>query len=309
MLKLSRRFFIARGRVTLLAAGLALAGFHAGRDAVACPSCQCGDPAVLLMGPDAPYRGFWRFGVSTRVTRMRVGTPGVNEQREREERLQLVGTYAPTSRLFLSVVAPVVRRTLDAVNGGRTSVTAPGDLEVRSRVYLWGREEPGRRLSLGMALGGTAPTARRQYNAAHQPLDIDVQPGLGAWTATAGLWASAGLGPWGLGASATFRMATEGWEEHRSGRAWLTSASVRCRVADPLALQMGIDMREADRNTYSGVPDGNSGGFTAFAAPGLTVTTAGGMVLDVGVQIPVSRPAAPAHRDDLVGLVSLTLNH
>ena len=51
-----------------------------------------------------------------------------------------------------------------------------------------------------------------------------------------------------------------------------------------------------------------SGGFSAYAAPGLTLTTATGLVFDFDAQIPFSRPAAPHYRDHLVGQPSLTFN-
>lgn len=299
----------ARTIRTLLAVGLALPGLSTVRDVAACPACQCGDPSVLLMGSEAPYRGFWRIGATTQYIRMTVGTPGVNAQDESEARLQVHATYAPTPRLFLSVVAPVVRRELKRVSGARISVTAPGDLEFRSRLYLASRDNRGLRRSFGLALGGTAPTARRQFSSSNEALDIDVQPGLGGWTGSAGLWGNLGFGAWGFSGSTTLQAASLGWEEHRSGRSWLNSVSARYRVADPLALRCGVDSRAAARDTYAGVADPTSGGFSSFLAPGLTITTASGLVLDLGAQIPLSQPAAPHHRDDLVGQLSLTFNH
>lgn len=85
-------------------------------------------------------------------------------------------------------------------------------------------------------------------------------------------------------------------------------SEARYRVAESLAVRPGVDTRVAARDTHSWVRDMASGGFSAYAAPGLALTTASGLVFDFDAQIPFSRPAAPHHRDHLVGQLSLTFN-
>lgn len=269
---------------------------------IACSACQCGDPTLLLMGSGLPRPGLWRFSAGGRTGRTLTGRSGIDEQREVDTRAFLGVSTAPSDRLFLSATFPIVRRRLEAINHGRVTATAPGDVELRARVYGLRRGDA----AAGLLVGVTFPTAPRQYGDDGDPLDIDVQSGLGAWQGALGAWGSRHLGPWHVHLSSVVQSATMGWENHRPGRAWLSTASVRRRLSRTVVAQGSLDLRSAGHDTYDGHPDETSGGFAGFVSPSLSLSPAANLVIDAGAQIPVRPPDPPHHRERAVFTLALS---
>ncbi len=254
----------------------------------ACSTCLCGDPTLTLTGTDKPFAGRQRISADFLVRDETQGEPGVDDQRFEEMRYSLGYAYSPSSRWTLTAQLPYVQKTVSAASLASTDARGIGDLELGVKVFLQpSREIPVREL-YGLMLGLRLPTAQEQDDQNGQPVDVDALPGSGAYVPSFGGWYGRYAFPWLFYVSASFQYALdEGYQGYRPGDAIVGTALAQYAVLPELALQVALDFRQTEPNTFSGNDDENSGGFLAQLAPRAVWNFWPEWSLNAGVQIPL----------------------
>jgi hypothetical protein len=197
----------------------------------------------------------------------------------------------------LSLTGHYIQRIVDDISGGRTSTFSFGDLDVRGQVLLAHAVTPIGSLTTGVSIAAGLPTGPRLRDGSGAIVDVDAQPGLGAWAGGGGIWADTRAGVWGGRATVEVRGATRGWEAHQPPRTLLYSASLRRRIGSTSGVQLGIDGRRSGFDRYDGVPDRLSGGHTLFFSPRYSQTLFSNWGFQFGGQIPLMLEREPRSRE------------
>lgn len=294
---------------------VALASLLAPRIARACSVCGCGDPLVLA-GDSMPVAGTWRFALDFEVLS---ATALSDDQPDRTESLtQLtlrpVVVFSPVDRLNLVLQVPLVRKdwSLSATPTEPAETANPlglGDIDVGARLFLWeSTSMPTQtRQSFALAGGTSIPTGADDLTVDGERLDQHAQLGTGAWVPYAGMLYAFHRDPWNVVLSVTGKFPTTNSYGYRYGNAVLWSATLRFRVVESFALALGVDGRQAQRDTSEGVTQQNTGGLVVAAVPGIAWNVAGPVWLLAQVQVPFATALYGVQSVGLTGLVSLQL--
>jgi hypothetical protein len=299
------------GRVALLVvAGVSLLAPGLAR---ACSVCGCGDPLVLA-GDSMPVAGTFRFALDFEVlsaTALSDDQPGRTESLT-QLTLRPVVVYSPVSRLNLVVQVPLVRKdwslSATATEPAETAnPTGLGDIDVGARVFLWESTSIASqtRQSFALAGGTSIPTGSDDETVDGERLDQHAQLGTGAWIPYVGLLYAFHHDPWNFLVSVTAKFPTTNSYGYRYGNAVLWSATVRFRIVESFALALGVDGRQAQRDTSEGVVQQNTGGLVVAAVPGFAWNVAGPVWLLAQVQVPFATSLYGVQSVGVTGLASL----
>lgn len=258
----------------------------ASKTAMACSTCKCGDYTITLMGSEKPFSGRFRVGMDYMVRSESAGNPGVSEQETDEQRATLGLAYSLNEDVTLAMQAPFVRKEIKSSNLARQEAEGLGDIDLTARWVLYRSGAMSGRHLAGLRAGVRLPTAD-EVKSNGQLLDIDVQPDAGATVPSLGGWYAYYRYPWFATVSATYFKYQEGHQDFRGGDVVLASALVQYGVTQSVALQLGLDARESEKNQFSGVPDSDSGGFLAMGFMGIAARIGEELLLSAGVQVPV----------------------
>lgn len=288
----------------LLAAALA-AALSPGR-ARACASCGCGDPTLTVMGREIPFAGRLRASAELRYRADRVGAPGVDAVELHEGRLDLGLSYTPLDRLTLSFTLPLLLRRLSYVNLGWDLGGGVGDLELRARVLLYRDRRLAPRHLLGLHGGLRAPGGPPPAPPPGRTLNPDLLASTGSVDVIAGLSYSHLRERLSLYASAILFVPTQGAFGVRSPLSLRGALSAQYQLRPWIAPQLGVDLR-LDGTAYQGeAPDPNSGGFIAYASPGLVLGPAMDWLLYAQLRVPFVQALTGEHREGLIAAVGVT---
>ncbi|MGZ6059154.1 MAG: hypothetical protein ACXWLP_06820 [Myxococcaceae bacterium] len=292
---------------------VALAPMLAPGMARACSVCGCGDPLVLA-GDSMPVAGTWRFALDFEVLS---ATALSDDQPDRTESLtQLtlrpVVVFSPVDRLNLVLQVPLVRKdwSLSATPTEPAESATPfglGDIDLGARIFLWEstRMASQARQSIALAGGTSIPTGADDLTVEGQRLDQHAQLGTGAWIPYVGLLYAFHRDPWNFLVSVTGKFPTTNSYGYRYGNAVVWSTTLRFRVVESFALALGVDGRQAQRDTSDGVAQQNTGGLVVTAVPGIAWNVAGPMWLLAQVQVPFATSLYGVQSVGLTGLASL----
>jgi hypothetical protein len=281
-------------RLALLVVASAL--LIAPRPGGACSVCGCGDPLLTSSDP-AAIAGLLRVQLDTEYLRVDAGN---EEDPRRTDQLtqwsyRLNLAYRPIDALSLSLTVPLVDKAIRAAGAG-TSVTTSdtlglGDVELAARYALWRRVNlgTGRYQEAAVALGTSTPTGQNDRRSGGERIDEHGQPGTGAWGPFAGLHYRFEQGSWLAFASLSGRLHTENGHGYAYGPAVLWSVHGQFFPAKRLALDLGIDGRDAAADEDHGEKVVNTGGTVVSLAPGVYVNAVGGAWLFVRGQLPFVR--------------------
>ncbi|MGZ6140904.1 MAG: hypothetical protein ACXWLA_09520 [Myxococcaceae bacterium] len=279
----------------------------------ACSVCGCGDPLVLA-GDSMPVAGTFRFALDFEVLS---ATALSDDQPDRTESLtQLtlrpVVVYSPIDRLNLVLQVPLVRKdwSLSATATEPAETATPlglGDIDIGARVFVWESTSIASqsRQSVALAGGTSIPTGSDDATVDGERLDQHAQLGTGAWIPYVGALYAFHRDPWNFLLTVTGKFPTTNAYGYRYGNAVLWSATVRLRVIESFALALGVDGRQAQRDTSNGVPQQNTGGLVIAAVPGIAWNAAGPIWLLAQVQVPFATALYGVQSVGVTGLASL----
>jgi hypothetical protein len=269
----------------------------------ACASCGCGDPTLTALGTEQPARNRLRASLEARDRLDVVGVSGVDELRLREQRLDGQLAWAPHERLFLLAALPVLRRNLTYDDGFHRQTWGIGDLELRAKLFLFQDRAFAPRHLIAVMGGAKLPTAAVDRRLNGQPLPPELQAGTGSIDAIAGASYAHFAYPWSAYASSQLLVPGTGTAGDRAARSLRTTLAGQRHLGSMLAARLALDTRLDGKGREAGLPDPNSGGFIAFAAPELLVSPVTDLSLSVWIKIAVLNRLDGRHEEPfLAGL-------
>jgi hypothetical protein len=140
----------------------------------------------------------------------------------------------------------------------------------------------------GLRLGVRLPTSEEVRDGNGQRFDIDAQPDAGAAGPNIGLWYGYYQLPVFVGVSATHLFYGHGNQDFDPGDVSVGSLVLQYGFSR-LAMQLGFDVRNSQKNRFSGVEDPDSGGFLGMGSAGLALRLGTDFVINAGVQVPAIR--------------------
>lgn len=253
---------------------------------MACSTCMVGDPTLTLMGAEKPYEDRLRLSLNYLSRSEELGVEGFNKKVIDEQRLSLRLAYAPSTRYMLGLSIPYVNRQLESFNLAQEEVTAIGDVKITVKNFMQKKEFLQKHM-YGLLGGIKLPTASEALDANGEPLDFDVQVGQGATVLNAGGWYAHYNYPYFYYTSATYHIASEGYQEFQAGDALVYDAMAQYASKHSMAYFLGLQGRSSQKDTFSGVEDPDSGGTIIFIVPGFIYTMVQDLLLNVAVKFPV----------------------
>jgi hypothetical protein len=277
---------------SLASIACALTALAAPPAARACSVCGCGDP-LLDATDSAAQLGVLRVQLDAEVLSMDSGnefTPGAID---RLDQYTVRGdvVYSPVDRLALVLRVPLVRKDLRTLggDGAASELTGLGDVELGARwVFLRSVNLGNARMQdLSLSAGTSLPTGNDDARGPDgQRIDEHGQLGTGAFGPYAGLNYHLDQGRWYAFASLSGRVRTTNAFGYRYGSAVLWSAHGQFRPVPRVALDLGVDGRNAGQDRSEGAPVANTGGLVVAAAPGAFLNVAGPLWFSVRAQVP-----------------------
>jgi len=262
--------------------------------AEACSQCLCGMPFPAdVLGGVVPNQ--LSYGLEERYlskSNALEEAPGVEE--EREHRVAAFGLWRAGNRIALLGRVPfnVKEITLKPTDEAETRETTRGigDSELLLMAGLFQSTGP-RPLMVGLVLGGTAPTGSSDKKGPDgERLDAHLQPGIGAWSGTAGVHVAvaSSAGVWDL--SLLGRASDINEHGYQYGSAALYNAGFITRAWRGAQLLAQVNGRAARRDRFEdGSPGENTGGTVTYLSPGLRWSGDLGLALEGAVQIPIAQ--------------------
>ncbi len=266
---------------------IALVFLHYSGELQACSTCLCGDPTLTVMGAEKPYSGRKRVSFEHLTRTESIGKKNVDRVETDEQRLTLGLSYTINKQFSVAARLPLIDKHMETANLSEADTRAAGDLDLTMRIYLQSSEGLFSHHQYTATLGLRIPTGQEQESDSGEPLDIDVQPGVGSLVPQAGLWYTSFRFPWMIHLSSNLLVSSEGDQDLKPGIAIATTVMTQYATDYSLAWQLGVDSRWSDKDEFDGVPDANSGGWLSYLSPGLVYTLATDLLLNLRVQIPL----------------------
>ena len=305
---MNTRFYIM-----LVALGITLSAVSLVDRAQACSQCMCGTPFPAgVLGGVVPKQ--ITYGMEDRFLSKTSGLDeGPGQEQEREHRVAGFAMWRPLNRLALLGRLPYnVKQVTDLVGsaGPRTQTSRGlGDAELTALVGVV-RGAGRHSMTLGLVLGATAPTGSNDArDASGERLDIHLQPGIGAWSGTAGLnLAMTGVrGTWD--ASVLNRISGTSAHGYLYGKTVLYNAGYTSRPWKSLQLLAQINGRWAARDRLEdGTVGENTGGLVTYAAPGVRWLIGSGLGIEGAIQVPVTQRLYGDQSEHATGRLSLSVS-
>jgi hypothetical protein len=267
---------VRRAAVLLLTLGAHLAW--------ACPTCTCGNPALLSIGADQPFDGRLRFGSTLRAWGQRE-TDGTSL---RELRLDVLASWSPLRRWTFALNLPVQVRERTELSLARERGFGPGELDLSGRVLLVGADGFRPRHLVSAVLSARLPTAPTLVDGAtQQPLAVDAQLGPGAFVPGGGLTWAAFIGDQvSTFVSLMGEVPLEGRYGLRIGPQVQLIASVQYQPWKFLGVRAGVDTRYEAPSALRGVTQTRFSGALLQALVDVVVSPVSTVLITVGARLP-----------------------
>jgi hypothetical protein len=257
-------------------------------DALACATCQCGDYTLTLMGFEKAFSGRTRVAFDWMDREEEQGS-GAGRRTLRDDSWFASASYAFTPDLSVGLRVPFTRKTADDATLARDEATGLGDADLVVKYALGQVGEATARHIWGVQGALRTPTSSERKDDAGTPVDIDAQPGTGAWAPGLGAWYGYFRYPAMVYASVLASNPGPGYQGLNGGAALVATLTTQRALTQDFSLQLGLEARYARRNRFFGVDDPDSGGTAGFLAPGVVWSPAMDWILHLSAQIPVWR--------------------
>jgi hypothetical protein len=294
-----------------IAAAIALLATGPITRAQACSQCMCGTPFPAgVLGGVVPMQ--FTYGIEERYLSKTSGLDdGPGLEQEIEHRAGGFAMWRPMNRLALLGRLPYNMKQVTELSGpeGRTTQDSRGlgDAELTALIGL-ARGVAGRSITIGLVLGGTAPTGSNDVRGADgERLDIHLQPGIGAWSGTGGLNLTmiGARGAWD--ASVLDRISGTSAHGYRYGTAVLYNAGFTSHRWGNVQALVQINGRWAAQDLLEdGSVGENTGGLVTYASPGVRWTIGRSLQLNAAVQVPVQQQLNGIQHENATGRISLS---
>ena len=275
-----------RAAVLLLTLGAQLAW--------ACPTCTCGNPALLSIGADQPFDGRLRFGSSVRAW----GQAEPDGTTLRELRLEVLASWSPLRRWTFALNLPLQVRERTEASLARERGFGPGELELSARVLLVGAEGFRPRHLVSAVLGARLPTSPTLVDGTtRQPFALDAQLGPGSFVPGGGLTWAAFIGDQvSTFVSLMGEVPIEGRYGLRIGPQLQLIASGQYQPWKFLGVRAGVDARYEAPSALRGVLQTRFSGALFQALVDVVVSPVSTVLLTAGARIPFAdlRAGQPA---------------
>jgi hypothetical protein len=257
---------------------VALGVLATARRARACSVCGCGDPLVSIS--DArPTSGRFRVGLDFEHLSMTARSDDDPTLTERltQATFRPVLIYSPSNRWNLVLQVPLTWKSW-ALGGPagdvqRSKAFGLGDVDLSARLFVFDEVELMKQLrwNLAFSVGTSFPTGPDDLKVGGERIDDHAQLGTGAFGPYVGAFFAWHRDPWNVFASATARTHSTNAYGYRFGDALLFGVRTEYRIVDRFAVGLGLDGRQAARDTRHDVPQENTGGFVLAITPGIVV--------------------------------------
>lgn len=194
---------------------------------------------------------------------------------------------------------PFVERTVTDPSLARYSTVAPGDAELRAKVFLYRDRPLASRWLFAGVLGAKLPTAPFRRDEQGELLPFEAQVGTGSWDSLLGT----SLAFFGQDFSGYFSVQLAlpllTREELEPGASVRTTLAVQYQALSWLALRPALDGRIDARAKVHGAPDPNTGGAVVFAGGDILVSPLLDFTILLGARQPVIQALNGFHREGL----------
>jgi hypothetical protein len=273
--------------------------------AMACSTCMVGDPTLSLMGAEKPYADRLRLSLDYLSRSEEIGVAGYNKKTIDEKMVALSLAYAPTSRLMFGLTIPYAQRHLQSYNLTDEEVTEWGDTTITVKNFLQDKNFLQKHM-YGLLGSIKLPTGAEQYDSTGQPLDFDVQVGQGAYVGGIGAWYAQYNYPYLFYTSASYYVASEGYQDFQAGNALVFNAMAQYASLQHLAYYLGLEGRDSEKDAFSGVDDDDSGGTIVYLAPGVIYTIKQDLLLNASVKFPAIDALNGNHEEGTIFTIGVT---
>lgn len=273
--------------------------------ALACSTCMVGDPTQSLMGAEKPFENRLRMSLDYLSRSEELGREGFNKKEIDENRVSLNLAYAPSSRVMLGLNVPYVNRQLESFNLTEQEVTTLGDVTITIKNYMQEKDFLQKHM-YGLLGGIKLPTASEEDGDDGEPLDFDVQAGQGATVVNAGAWYANYNYPYLFYTSASYHVASEGYQDFQAGDALVFNATAQYATDYSLSYYLGLEGRSSQKDTFDGVDDEDSGGTIVFVAPGIIYTFKEDLLLNATIKFPTIDELDGNHSEGTIFSIGVT---
>jgi hypothetical protein len=270
------------------------------RPAAACAACGCGDPTLTAAGAEQPFAGRLRSSLELRYRTDSIGEPRVDESEIIELRADLSGSWAPLENLVFVLTMPLVYREVSDVTLAVDRSWGPGDLELRSKLFVYRDRALAPRHLLAVTLGVKAPTAPFRREADGELLPLEAQAGTGSWDVLAGPSYALFAGSFSLYTSAQISIPLLTREELEPGLSLRGTLAPQLQVGERVAVRGAVEARADQPSEEGGAEDPNSGGLVMFAGGDVLVSPLLDLTLAAGARLPVVQALRGFHREGAI---------
>jgi hypothetical protein len=256
--------------------------------AQACATCGCGDPTLTALGAERPYQNRVRVGLDFRYRTDAIGEAFRNQIRIKEQRLGIFGAWAPSSRLFLQIDMPVLRRTVRYPNLAETTTIALGDFELRAKLFVAQERIFAPRHLFALVFGFKLPTAPRQTTVGGAQVPSEAQPGTGSFDPILGVSYAFVTRPWAFYGSILASAPLRSTAAFRASTSLRGTTAVQYQWTSAIALRLGLDTRIDGKSFENATPERDSGGFVAFVSPEVLLNPTADLVFFGAIRYPVA---------------------
>jgi hypothetical protein len=243
---------------------------------------------MTSMGAEQPFANRVRLAATVRAWQQSQGREGVDLVRLREARVDLTGSWSPTTWFSLSVNVPVQLREQRDPSLAREVGLGSGEVDVAARFVVFGHDRMRPRALVSVIAGARLPTAPTLVDRNRQPLSLDAQLGAGGLAPQLGVSWSGFFGDrWSAMASVLGEVPLPGRFGLQLGPSAVLVSLAQFQPARWFAVRAGLDVRLEAVSVVNGAPDASLSGLLGSALADVVFGLGNRVLLLLGARVPV----------------------